>query len=488
MIDDSLADGSFFPIETFRLSPAEVRLFEAVTLVSERLGREVFLVGGYVRDLLLGRANSDIDFVTIGAGIEFAKAVAACLHLDKVVVFKNFGTAQFRYEGIEVEFVGARRESYRRESRKPIVEDGTLEEDLLRRDFTINALALNLSLGKSWQLIDRFDGIGDLKDCRIVTPRDPEVTFDDDPLRMLRAVRFASQLGFSIEASVFDAIKKFAPRLHIVSNERIVDEFNKILLSPKPSEGLFLLERLGLLVQFLPEIDALKGVENLEGRGHKDNFNHTLQVVDNIASIGGDLWLRWAALLHDVGKVPTKRFVPKHGWTFYAHEYVGAKMVSTIFRRLRLPQNEVMHQIALLVRLHMRPIALSDDEVTDSAVRRLLFDAGDAIDRLMLLCEADITSKNPHKVERFLRNFKRVREKLQDLEERDAIRNFQPPISGDHIMNTFGIAPCKEVGLIKSAIKEAILDGEISNNLQEAELFMLQKGRELGLIPKDSLE
>lgn len=484
MIDDGLGDGSLFPIDTFRLSSVETRLFEAVCLVAEQLGREVFLVGGYVRDLLLGRPNSDIDFVTIGTGIQFAKAVASSLHVDKVVVFKNFGTAQFRYAGVEVEFVGARRESYRRDSRKPLVEDGTLEEDLLRRDFTINALALNLSSGKSWQLVDRFGGVRDLMACRIVTPRDPEVTFDDDPLRMLRAVRFASQLGFSIDAKVFDAIKKFAPRLSIVSRERIVDEFNKILLSPKPSEGLFLLERLGLLAQFLPEIDALKGVENLEGRGHKDNFNHTLQVVDNIASVGGDLWLRWAALLHDVGKVPTKRFVPKHGWTFYTHEYVGAKMVSAIFRRLRLPQNEVMHQIELLVRLHMRPIALSDDEVTDSAVRRLLFDAGDAIDRLMLLCEADITSKNPHKVERFLRNFKRVREKLQDLEERDAIRNFQPPISGDQIMETFGIAPCQEVGLIKNAIKEAILDGEIANNLQEAEIFMLQKGRELGLVPK----
>lgn len=484
MIEEGFACGDIFPIEDFSLSHAEQRLFQAVRFISEKYGRAVFLVGGYVRDLILGRANNDIDFVTIGAGIEFARAVARHLKIDKVAVFNNFGTAQFHYAGIEVEFVGARKESYRRESRKPIVEDGTLEEDLLRRDFTINALALDLSSQHTWQFVDRFNGLRDLYACKIVTPREPEITFDDDPLRMLRAVRFASQLGFSIASNVFEAIEKCATRLKIVSSERIVDEFNKILLSPKPSEGLFLLERLGLLVQFLPEIDALKGVENLEGKAHKDNFSHTLQVVDNVAAAGGDLWLRWAALLHDVGKVPTKRFVRGQGWTFHTHEYVGAKMVSHIFRRLHLPQNEVMHNIELLVRLHMRPIALSDDEVSDSAVRRLLFDAGDSIDRLMLLCEADITSKNPRKVEQFLRNFKKVRERLQNLEERDAIRNFQPPISGEDIMAFFGIAPSKEVGLIKSAIKDAILDGVIGNNFQEAESVMLQKGKELGLIPK----
>lgn len=465
------------------ISDAEVRLFAAVHAVSKQTGRPVYLVGGYVRDMLLGRANNDIDFVTLGGGIEFANAVAKTLGLFKVVVFKNFGTAQFHYEGMEIEFVGARKESYRRNSRKPIVENGSLEDDLLRRDFTINALAMSLTPGEEWRLIDLFGGQKDLQACKIVTPREPGITFDDDPLRMMRAVRFASQLGFSIAPHVFDAIVKYAVRLHIVSSERIVDEFNKILLSPRPSEGLFLLERTGLLAHFLPEVDALKGVENLEGKGHKDNFNHTLQVVDNVAAAHADLWLRWAALLHDVGKVPTKRFVAGHGWTFYTHEYVGAKMVSKIFRRLHLPQNEIMQRIALLIKLHMRPIALSDDEVTDSAVRRLLFDAGDEIESLMLLCEADITSKNPHKVARFLHNFKRVREKLQDLEERDAIRNFQPPVSGERIMEVFGLTPCKEVGEIKNAIKEAILDGVIANNAEQAEQFMLEKGRELGLQP-----
>ena len=465
------------------ISANEVRLFSAVHSVSSQLGRPVYLVGGYVRDMLLGRPNNDIDFVTLGGGIEFANAVAKSLGVNKVAVFKNFGTAQFHFEGMEIEFVGARKESYRRNSRKPIVEDGTLEEDLLRRDFTVNALAMSLTPGEEWKLIDLFGGQHDLEACKIVTPREPGITFDDDPLRMMRAVRFASQLGFSIAPHVFDAICQYAERIQIVSSERIVDEFNKILLSPKPSEGLFLLERTGLLAHFLPELDALKGVENLEGKGHKDNFNHTLQVVDNAAAAGADLWLRWAALLHDVGKVPTKRFVTGHGWTFYAHEYVGAKMIPKIFRRLHLPQNEIMQRIALLVRLHMRPIALTDDEVTDSAVRRLLFDAGNEIESLMLLCEADITSKNPHKVARFLHNFKRVREKLIDLEERDAIRNFQPPVSGERIMEVFGLAPCKEVGEIKNAIKDAILDGVIANNAEEAEQFMLTKGRELGLMP-----
>lgn len=464
-------------------SASEVKLFTAVHAVSAQLEKSVYVVGGYVRDMLLGRPNSDVDFVTLGAGIEFATAVAKELGVRKVAVFKNFGTAQFHYEDMEVEFVGARRESYRRNSRKPIVEDGTLEDDLLRRDFTINALAVSLTPGDEWRVIDLFDGQKDLAACKIVTPREPGITFDDDPLRMMRAIRFAAQLGFSMAPDVFDAICKYAERIQIVSCERIIDEFNKILLSPRPSEGLFLLEKTGLLAYFLPEVAALKGVENIEGIGHKDNFNHTLQVVDNAAEAGADLWLRWAALLHDIGKVPTKRFVPRHGWTFYTHEYVGAKMVVKIFRRLHLPQNELMQRVALLVRLHMRPIALTDDEVTDSAVRRLLFDAGDEIESLMLLCEADITSKNPNKVARFLHNFKRVREKLVDLEERDAIRNFQPPVTGERIMQVFGIAPCREIGVIKNAIKDAILDGLIANNTAEAEAFMLQKGSELGLKP-----
>ncbi len=481
--EETFSTNSFIRATEVAISDSEVRLFSAVYAASQQLNKAVYLVGGYVRDMLLGRENNDIDFVTLGGGIEFADTVAKALGVNKVAVFKNFGTAQFHYEGMEIEFVGARKESYRRNSRKPIVEDGTLEEDLLRRDFTINALAMSLTPGEEWKLIDLFGGQKDLEACKIVTPREPGITFDDDPLRMMRAIRFASQLGFSIAPHVFDAICAYAERIHIVSSERIVDEFNKILLSPKPSEGLFLLERTGLLVHFLPELVALKGVENVEGRGHKDNFNHTLQVVDNAAAAGADLWLRWAALLHDVGKMPTKRFVTGHGWTFHAHEYVGAKMIPKIFRRLHLPQNEIMQRIALLVRLHMRPIALTDDEVTDSAVRRLLFDAGDEIESLMLLCEADITSKNPNKVARFLHNFKRVREKLQDLEERDAIRNFQPPVSGQRIMEVFGLAPCKEVGEIKNAIKDAILDGVIANNAEEAEKFMLEKAREMGLVP-----
>lgn len=474
----------FIGTEGYPISEHEYALFQAVRKVSEVLGKSVYVVGGYVRDMLLGRPNSDIDFVTLGAGIEFANAVARLLGVQRVVVFKNFGTSQFRYADIEVEFVGARRESYRRNSRKPIVEDGTLEEDLLRRDFTINTLALALTPGNEWELVDRFNGRSDLESCKIVTPREPGVTFDDDPLRMMRAIRFASQLGFSIDPTVFEAICMYAGRLKIVSNERIIEEFNKILLSPKPSEGLYLLERSGLLSYILPEVVALKGVENVEGRGHKDNFNHTLQVVDNTAMANADLWLRWAALLHDIGKVPTKRFVSGHGWTFYAHEYVGAKMLEKIFKRLHLPQNDVLQRIELLVRLHMRPIVLSDDEVTDSAVRRLLFDAGEEIESLMLLCEADITSKNPQKVARFLHNFKRVRKKLVDLEERDAIRNFQPPVSGERIMEVFALAPCREVGEIKNAIKDAILDGIIANNVSEAEAFMLAKGRELGLKPR----
>lgn len=462
---------------------SEAQIFRAISEAANELGQQAYVVGGYVRDAILGRPNDDVDIVTIGSGIQLARRAAGKLKVRRVNVFKSFGTAQFQFGEIELEFVGARKESYRRDSRKPIVEDGTLEDDLSRRDFTINALAMSLNGDSFGEIIDLFNGCEDIEKRIIRTPLDPHVTFDDDPLRMMRAVRFASQLFFHIVPGALQAIKDKADRLSIVSQERIVDEFNKILLSPEPSTGLTLLLQTGLLDQFLPELSALKGVENLEGKGHKDNFYHTVQVVDNLALHSDDLWLRWAALLHDIGKVQTKRFIPGHGWTYHSHEFVGAKMVPRLFRKLRLPQNERMKFVQKMVSLHMRPIALSDEEVTDSAVRRLLFDASEDIDRLMTLCEADITSKNPQKVAKFLSNFKRVRQKLHDLEERDAIRNFQPPISGEYIMQVYGIPPCKEVGLIKNAIKEAILDGVIANNPEQAEAFMRKKAAELGLTP-----
>lgn len=467
-------------------SAEEFRLFVAVRNAASQLGQATYIVGGYVRDAILGRPNSDVDIVTVGSGIELAREVAKQLGGMRVAYYKNFGTAQLRYHSLEVEFVGARRESYRRDSRKPIVENGTLPDDLQRRDFTINALALSLNEDSLGEIVDHFDGRGDLERLLIRTPLDPQVTFDDDPLRMMRAARFAAQLGFSIAPEAFDAMCRNADRLSIVSRERIADEFNKILLSPVPSMGLEILEMTGLLQQFLPEVTALKGVETVEGQGHKDNFYHTLQVVDNVAQQGGDLWLRWAALLHDVGKTQTKRFMTGHGWTFHSHEFVGSKMVPRIFRQLRLPQNEKMRFVQKMVGLHMRPIVLSEDEVTDSAVRRLLFDTGDDIEQLMLLCEADITSKNPRKVARYLNNFKRVRQKLVDLEERDAIRNFQPPIDGAEIMAIFGLTPCREVGVIKNSIKEAILEGEIRNDRSEAEAYMLRIAAELGLQPISS--
>lgn len=465
----------------------EESLFSAVTVVASELGQPAYVVGGYVRDAFLGRPSTDIDIVTIGSGIELAQRVAQRLGGLRVSSFRNFGTAQFRLKGLEVEFVGARRESYRRDSRKPFVEDGTLEDDLNRRDFTINALAVSLNSDTYGEVVDLFNGQADMERLLIRTPLDPLVTFDDDPLRMMRAVRFASQLGFSIAPEAFDAICNRAERLSIVSQERVADEFNKILLSPRPSIGLELLEMTGLLEQFLPELSRLKGVEHVEGRGHKDNFFHTLQVVDNVAERNGDLWLRWAALLHDVGKTQTKRFQTGVGWTFHSHEFVGAKMVPRIFRQLRLPLNEKMRFVAKMVGLHMRPISLVEEEVTDSAVRRLLFDAGEDIESLMLLCEADITSKNPRRVARYMDNFMRVREKMVDLEERDAIRCFQPPVSGEEIMETFGLSPCREVGVIKNAIKEAILEGTIRNDVAEArgEMFRIAAG--LGLRPVKGL-
>lgn len=463
-------------------------VFKQIGNVSDQEGVETYVVGGFVRDVLLGRNREvfDVDIVTVGSGIELATKVAAALRPGlKVSIFKNFGTAMFRFSDIDFEFVGARRESYRKESRKPLVENGTLEDDQKRRDFTINALAICLNNNRFGELLDPFDGIVDLENKIIKTPLAPEITFSDDPLRMLRAIRFANQLGFTIEDKTLAAIKSQYKRIEIVSKERITDEINKILLTTCPSVGFKLLEKTGLLAVILPEVQKLKGIETRNGVGHKDNFFHTLEVLDRISKNTENLWLRWAALLHDIAKPATKRFDPRAGWTFHAHNFVGEKMLPSLFDRLRLPLNEKLKYVQKLVSLHMRPIVLSEEEVTDSAVRRLLFDAGDDIDDLMTLCEADITSKNPDKVSRFISNFQLVRDKLKDIEERDALRNFQPPITGEIIMETFSLQPCREIGIIKSAIKEAILEGEIHNNYEEAYNFMLNKGEELGLVAKE---
>ena len=462
-------------------------VFKQIGKVSDQEGVETYVVGGYVRDVLLGRDRKvfDIDIVTVGSGIDLATKVAAALRPGlKVTVFKNFGTAMFRFNDIDFEFVGARRESYQHDSRKPIVEDGTLEDDQKRRDFTINALAICLNNNRYGELLDPFDGIGDLENKIIKTPLAPEITFSDDPLRMLRAMRFATQLDFTIEEETLAGIQSQCKRIEIVSKERITDEINKIMLTQNPSIGFKLLEKTGLLAIILPEIQNLKGRETRNGIGHKDNFYHTLEVLDRISKNTDNLWLRWSALLHDIAKPVTKRFDPKLGWTFHAHNFVGERMLPAVFDRLKLPLNEKLKYVQKMVSLHMRPIVLSEEEVTDSAVRRLLFDAGDDIDDLMTLCEADITSKNPDKVSRFLSNFQLVREKLKDIEERDALRNFQPPITGEIIMETFALKPGREIGIIKSAIKEAILEGEIHNNYDEAYQFMLTKGEEFGLVTK----
>ena len=459
-------------------------VFKKIGEISDQEGLETYVVGGFVRDVLLNRKREvfDVDVVTVGSGINLATKVAASLRPGlKVSVFHNFGTAMFRFNDIDFEFVGARRESYRQESRKPIVEDGTLEDDQKRRDFTINAMAICLNINNFGELIDPFNGIEDLENKILKTPLAPEITFSDDPLRMMRAIRFATQLDFVIEENTLAAIESQRTRIDIISKERISEEINKIMLSPKPSIGFKLLEKTGLLAIILPEVQKLKGRETRNGIGHKDNFYHTLEVLDRICKNTDNLWLRWSALLHDIAKPVTKRFDERLGWTFHAHNFVGEKMVPRMFDRLKLPLNEKCKYVQKMVSLHMRPIVLSEEEVTDSAVRRLLFDAGDDIDDLMTLCEADITSKNPDKVIKYLANFQLVREKLKDIEERDALRNFQPPVSGELIMETFSIPPGREIGIIKSAIKEAILEGEIHNNFEEAYQFMLTKGKELGL-------
>lgn len=461
------------------------KIFKQIGETADELGMECYVVGGYVRDIFLQRPSKDIDVVVVGSGIAMAEALGKRLGRGAhVALFKNFGTAQLKYRGTEVEFVGARRESYTHDSRKPIVEDGTLEDDQNRRDFTINALAVCLNQGRYGELVDPFDGMLDMKDRLIRTPLDPDITFSDDPLRMMRCIRFAAQLNFFIDDETFESLCRNVERIKIISKERIAEELNKIILAPTPSKGFIELDRSGLLPLIFPELAALQGVETRNGRAHKDNFYHTLEVLDNISRQTDNLWLRWAALLHDIAKPATKRWEQKVGWTFHNHNFVGEKMIPTIFRNMKLPMNEKMKYVQKLVGLHMRPIVIADEEVTDSAVRRLLFEAGDDIDDLMLLCEADITSKNMERKQRFLQNFQLVRQKLKDLEERDRIRNFQPPVSGEEIMATFGLQPCREVGFIKSAIKDAILDGIIPNEYEAAREFMLAKAAKMGLMPR----
>ena len=459
-------------------------IFHTISEVADQLGVDCYVVGGYVRDIFLQRPSNDIDVVVVGSGIEVASALKQRLgkkaHLS---VFRNFGTAQVKYKNTEVEFVGARKESYNHDSRKPIVEDGTLEDDQNRRDFTINAMAICLNANRFGELVDPFYGIEDLEDGIIRTPLDPDITFSDDPLRMLRCIRFATQLRFLIDDETFDALERNAERIKIISGERIKDELNKIMMTPTPSRGFVDLHRCGLLRLILPELTAMDIVETTNGRSHKNNFYHTLEVLDNICKHTDNLWLRWAALLHDVGKPRSKRWDPAIGWTFHNHNIIGAKMVPQIFRRLSLPLDMKMKYVQKLVDLHMRPIVIADDVVTDSAVRRLMNDAGDDIDDLMTLCEADITSKNEQRKKNFLENFRIVRQKLVDIEEKDRIRNFQPPVDGDEIMRLFNLKPCREIGTLKTALKDAILDGKVPNEHEAALAFVLHKAAQMGLQP-----
>lgn len=459
------------------------KIFEVISQASQQLNIDTYVIGGFVRDLLLERDfKKDIDIVAVGSGIELALKVSDLLpNKPKVQVFKTYGTAMLRFEDTEIEFVGARKESYNFESRNPIVENGTLEDDQNRRDFTINALALSLNENNFGELSDPFSGLEDLKNKTIKTPLDPDVTFSDDPLRMLRGIRFANQLGFEIEEESLQSITKNAERIKIISGERIVDELNKILSTDKPSTGFLLLYKTGLLDLILPELTALNNVEEIEGQTHKNNFYHTLEVVDNICPNTDDVWLRWSALLHDIGKAPTKRFNKKQGWTFHGHEFLGGKMAKKIFERLRMPLNHKMKFVQKMVMMSSRPIVLSEDIVTDSAVRRLVFDAGEDVESLMTLCEADITTKNPNKFKKYHQNFEIVRKKIVEVEERDQVRNFQPPISGEEIMTIFNLQPSREIGILKEAVKEAILEGEIPNEYQAAYDFVLKKGKKIGL-------
>lgn len=458
-------------------------IFNTISRGADDLQLETYVIGGFVRDYILKRGEvKDIDVVAVGSGIKLARKVSELLpNKPKVQVFKTYGTAMLRSNQIDVEFVGARKESYSKDSRNPVVEDGTLADDQNRRDFTINALAIRLNDEGYGDLIDPFGGIGDLDRKIIRTPLDPDITYSDDPLRMMRAIRFATQLDFMIERKSMESITRNADRIKIITNERIVDELNKIMLSPVPSKGLLLLEKTGLLPYILPELVALKGIDEIEGQKHKDNFYHTLEVVDNISRHTDNLWLRWAALLHDIGKAPTKKFSKKVGWTFHGHEFVGSKMVYKLFKRLKMPLNDKMKFVQKMVLMSSRPIVISEDHVTDSAVRRLIFDAGDYIEDLMTLCEADITTKNPKRFRRYHNNFKVVREKMKEVEERDHIRNFQPPVSGEEIMETFNLKPCREIGTLKEAIKEAILEGEIPNEKEAAVAFMMDKAKTMGL-------